>query len=49
MRYPPTRQQPEIWREGVFYAPHGITYDAAGNLLVSEFNQWGRVTRLTRQ
>jgi hypothetical protein len=40
---------PEIWREGVFYAPHGITYDAAGNLLVSEFNQWGRVTRLTRQ
>jgi hypothetical protein len=40
---------PEIWREGVFYAPHGITYDAAGNLLVCEFNQWGRVTRLTRQ
>jgi hypothetical protein len=39
---------PEIWREGFFYAPHGITYDAAGNLLVCEFNQWGRVSRLTR-
>lgn len=40
---------PEIWKESVFYAPHGITYDAAGNLLVCEFNQWGRVTRLKRQ
>jgi hypothetical protein len=40
---------PEIWKEGVFYAPHGITYDAAGNLLVTEYNQWGRVSRLKRQ
>jgi hypothetical protein len=39
---------PQIWQEGVFYAPHGITYDARGNLLVCEFNQWGRITRLTR-
>jgi len=39
---------PQIWQEGLFYAPHGITYDAAGNLLVCEFNQWGRVSRLTR-
>ncbi len=39
---------PEIWWDGFFYAPHGITYDAAGNLLVCEFNQWGRVSRLTR-
>jgi peptidylamidoglycolate lyase len=39
---------PEIWREGSFYAPHGITYDAAGNLRVCEFNQWGRVSRLIR-
>jgi hypothetical protein len=40
---------PESWRDGLFYAPHGITYDAKGNLLVTEFNQWGRVSRLTRQ
>lgn len=35
---------PEIWREGLFYAPHGLTYDAKGNLWVTEFNQYGRVT-----
>jgi len=40
---------PSVWKEGLFYEPHGITYDAKGNLLVTEFNQWGRVSRLTRQ
>ena len=35
---------PDIWREGFFYAPHGLTYDAKGNLWVTEFNQYGRVT-----
>jgi hypothetical protein len=40
---------PETWRDGLFYAPHGITYDASGNLLVTEFNQWGRVTRVNRK
>jgi len=40
---------PSVWKEGLFYEPHGITYDAKGNLLVTEFNQWGRVTRLTRK
>ena len=39
---------PTVWREGLFYEPHGITYDASGNLLVTEFNQWGRVTRVNR-
>jgi len=39
---------PTVWKEGLFYEPHGITYDAAGNLLVTEFNQYGRVTRVTR-
>jgi hypothetical protein len=40
---------PESWQGDRFYAPHGITYDAEGNLLVTEFNLWGRVTRLARQ
>jgi hypothetical protein len=40
---------PETWREGFFYAPHGIAYDGAGNLLVCEFNEWGRISRLTRR
>jgi len=40
---------PDTWKDGLFYAVHGITYDARGNLLVTEYNQWGRVTKLTRQ
>lgn len=40
---------PEIWKPDRFYAPHGLTYDPSGNLLVTEFNQFGRVTKLTRQ
>jgi hypothetical protein len=39
---------PTVWREGLFYEPHGITYDADGNLLVTEFNRYGRITRVTR-
>jgi hypothetical protein len=40
---------PTIWQDGMFYAPHGVTYDKGGNLWVTEFNQFGRVTRLTRK
>jgi hypothetical protein len=40
---------PEIWKAGLFYAPHGVTYDAKGNLLVTEFNQYGRITRIERK
>jgi len=40
---------PEIWREGLFYAPHGLTYDDKGNLWVTEFNLYGRVTKATRK
>jgi hypothetical protein len=39
---------PSVWKEGLFYEPHGLTFDAAGNLLVTEFNQYGRITRVTR-
>lgn len=40
---------PEQWQPNLFYAPHGITYDAAGNLLVTEWNQRGRVMRVERR
>ena len=40
---------PQIWQPDRFYAPHGVTYDAKGNLLVTEFNQYGRVTRVDRK
>lgn len=42
------RIPPEKWRPNVFYAPHGIAYDASGNLLVTEWSLWGRVVRLER-
>jgi hypothetical protein len=40
---------PSVWKPDRFYAPHGLTYDPAGNLLVTEFNQYGRLTRIVRQ
>jgi len=40
------RIAPEDWRPGLFYAPHGIAYDNRGDLFVTEWNQWGRVTHV---
>jgi hypothetical protein len=40
---------PSVWKPDRFYAPHGIVYDPKGNLLVTEFNQYGRITLLRRQ
>ncbi|OJT97992.1 MAG: hypothetical protein BGN82_05770 [Alphaproteobacteria bacterium 65-7] len=40
---------PGIWREGLFYAPHGLAYDKQGNLWVTEFNLYGRVTLAKRK
>ncbi len=39
---------PSVWKPDRFYAPHGITFDPSGNLLVTEFNQYGRLTRIVR-
>jgi hypothetical protein len=36
---------PMDWREGVVTSPHGITFDAHGNILETEWNQFGRVLR----
>jgi len=38
--------EPGTWEEAVFNAPHGLTFDAEGNLLIMEWNRWGRVTYL---
>jgi len=40
---------PDIWQPDRFYAPHGVAYDAQGNLLVTEFNQYGRISRVERK
>jgi hypothetical protein len=40
---------PEKWVSTKFYSPHGVAYDAVGNLLVTEWNRWGRVVRVERK
>lgn len=39
------RTAPQDWQEGVFTSPHGIAFDAQGNLLITEYSQWGRVLK----
>ena len=40
---------PEIWKGDKFYAVHGVAYDKKGDLLVTEFNQFGRLTKVKRE
>jgi hypothetical protein len=40
---------PELWRLGIFGAPHGVAVNERGDLFVSEFNASGRVHRFNRQ
>ena len=37
---------PSEWKEGIFTAPHGVSYDKDGNLYVEDWNASGRVSRL---
>ncbi|MDB4673476.1 hypothetical protein OAF27_01560 [Verrucomicrobiales bacterium] len=37
---------PELWKTGVFTAPHGVGFDAMGNLFVQDWNKTGRITKL---
>ncbi|MEY4271243.1 MAG: hypothetical protein RL250_109, partial [Verrucomicrobiota bacterium] len=37
--------KPEAWRTGIVTSPHGITFDGKGNILETEWNQFGRVLR----
>ncbi len=34
------------WIEGIFTAPHGVCFDAQGNLYVMDWNSAGRMTRM---
>ena len=38
----------DAWKEGIFTAPHGLTYDKDGNLYVQDWNKTGRVTKLVK-
>lgn len=37
--------EPKDWQQGVVTSPHGITFDNHGNILETEWNQFGRVLR----
>ena len=39
---------PQDQRLGIFTAPHGLSFDKAGNLYVEDWNKTGRVTKLTK-
>ena len=41
--------KPEDWKEGVVTSPHGITFDNQGNILETEWNQFGRVLRWNKK
>lgn len=43
------RVPPSDWRDNVVTSPHGITFDAKGNILETEWNQFGRVLRWNRK
>lgn len=41
--------QPKDWVPGTFTAPHGLSYDNEGNLIVMDWNRHGRITKLVRK
>ena len=43
------RTEPSKWRPGIVTAPHGVAFNAHGDLFVSEFNLAGRVHRFAVQ
>lgn len=40
---------PTDWKDNVVTSPHGITFDAKGNILETEWNVYGRVLRWDRK
>lgn len=43
------KTEPDKWRPGFVTAPHGVAFDAKGNVFVSEYNMFGRIHRFNRQ
>ena len=35
----------KVWEPGLVITPHGVCFDKNGNILVSEFNRFGRILR----
>jgi len=43
------KTEPAKWRPGIVTAPHGVAFDANGNLFCSEYSLFGRVHRFARK
>ena len=39
---------PDQWKEGIFNAPHGISYDKDANLYVEDWNASGRLSKMKK-
>ena len=39
---------PAAWSDGVFIAPHAVCFDPQGNLYISEWNAFGRLSKFVR-
>ncbi|MBB6431690.1 family 16 glycoside hydrolase [Algisphaera agarilytica] len=46
-KYNGNRTPPEQWREGIVTSPHGIAFDADGNILMTEYSKFGRILKYT--
>ena len=42
------RRKPDEWKDGKFLHPHDACFDHEGNILVAEWVQGGRVSKLTK-
>jgi hypothetical protein len=40
---------PDLWRPGMVTAPHGVAFNAKGDIFVSEYSLFGRVHRFCRK
>lgn len=36
---------PSAWTDGIMNSPHGISFDRSGNIIVSEWSQFGRISK----
>lgn len=42
------KTEPTLWRPGIVTAPHGVAFNAKGDIFVSEYSLFGRVHRFNR-
>jgi hypothetical protein len=41
--------EPDKWKDGVINAAHGVSFDRQGNIVVAEWNKFGRVSKFVRK